>query len=178
MSDERFPQRVRNVDARENLRAVGRNLYVGGLTAICVRPAPTREWYAAIDCHGYRETGDRERCFGLAPRVIRYGFHDGDRVPVSLLDAALGYYLDALGHGPLLVTCAAGVSRSASVAYALLRVVGGLTHAEALVRVEIVEEHYDRTSTARPRSETLESARVWADGRVLDAAALRAARVT
>jgi len=72
--------------------------------------------------------------------------------------------------GAVLVSCAAGVSRSASVAYALLRVVRELPHDEAFERVVC--------SGGRPRPETLASAERWAAHRLAEFAALRGPMVS
>lgn len=147
-----FPRWVPGVDSRAMLREVGDNLYVGGMIAVCERPSKTREWWGAIDCHGFREDGQRELRFGQLPRVVRYGFDDGDRVPEALLAAAEALYRAA--QGPLLVSCAAGASRSASVAYGLLRVVQGYSREGALARVTL--------PGGGPAPVTLETAERWA----------------
>jgi hypothetical protein len=150
-----FPRWVPGVDARAALREVGDNLYVGGMIAACERPSKTRDWWGMIDCHGFREDGKREPRIAQIPRVIRYGFDDGDRVPEELLVAAEALYRAA--QGPLLVSCAAGASRSAAVAYALLRVVRGYSHEGALARVKL--------HGGGPALVTLASAEKWADRR-------------
>jgi protein-tyrosine phosphatase len=152
-----FPRWVPGTDARAMLREVGDGLYVGGMIAVCERPSKTREWWGAIDCHGFREDGKREFRFGQLPRVIRFGFDDGDRVPEALLAAAEALYRAA--QGPLLVSCAAGASRSASVAYALLRVVRGYSPEGALSRVKLLG--------SGPLPVTLASAEQWAATRLV-----------
>ncbi len=154
-----FPRWVPGVNAQAMLREVGDNLYVGGMVAVCERPSKAREWWGVIDCHGYRHERDREIRYGQLPRVLRYGFDDGDRVPEALLAAAEALYRAA--QGPLLVSCAAGASRSASVAYALLRVVRGYSDEGALARV--------RLPGGGPAPVTLASAERWAQIRLTEA---------
>lgn len=91
--------------------------------------------------------------------MIRYGFDDCDVVPVALLVAAEALYRDA--QGPVLVSCAAGASRSASVAYALLRVVRGYSHEAALARVKL--------PGGGPHPRTLATAQAWAEARLVGA---------
>lgn len=169
MSDETFPQWLHTADTRANLRRVAPGLYVGSAVAVCERPARNRDWWAVIDCHGPRGVASvhRELRFGQLDHVIRYAFEDGEPVPEALLVAAEVLYRRA--GGSVLVSCAAGVSRSASVAYALLRVVRELPHDEALERVAC--------AGGRPRPETLASAERWAARRLAELAALRDPRV-
>jgi hypothetical protein len=128
-----FPRYVLEADQRANLREVAPNLFVGGMIAVCERPTRTRDWWAVIDCHGYRQEGQREVRMGTLPRVVRYGFDDCGPVPVPLLVAASALYRER--GGAMLVSCAAGASRSASVAYAVMRDVLGTPHDEALACV-------------------------------------------
>ena len=146
-----FPRYVPEADQRANLREVAPGLYVGGMIAVCERPTRTRDWWAVVDCHGYRHEGQREYRFGTLPRVVRYGFDDCGPVPVSLLVAASALYRERSGE--ILVCCAAGISRSASVAYAMMRDVLGTPHDEALASVS--------QRGGGPHPTTLASAQAW-----------------
>lgn len=99
---------------------------------------------------------------GLAvgERALRRPFYDGDLAPPEMLDEVARW---CAGEPRVLVQCQAGLSRSASVAYALLRA-RGVGHAEALRRVEVRVPHHDRDE-AFPRRETLESCVAWARAR-------------
>ena len=154
MQHERYPFYLSHADSRSNLRCVGPRLYVGGATAVLDGPAPRREWAAAVDLHGSRhpEAFRREPFFGALGRFLRVAFEDGAPVPEGALPAAADLYRGC--SGPVLISCAAGVSRSASVAYGVLRAVLGLGHDEALRRVAC--------PGGRPLPATLESARRWA----------------
>lgn len=163
MSDEeipQFPQRIETADTRANLRRVAPGLYVGGATAVCERSVRGHDWWAVVDCHGPKHTSSvqREVRFGQLDRVIRYAFEDGSPVPEALLVAAEALYRRQAG--PLLISCAAGVSRSASVAYALLRVVRGLSPDEAMARVAC--------AAGRPLPNTVTSAEKWATQRLVE----------
>lgn len=155
MKDSPFPQYLPHADARANLRRVGADLYVGGATAILERPSPGRGWWGAIDLHGGRhmEAFRREPAFGDLDRFLRAAFEDGFPVPDGVLDAAAAFARRR--QGPLLVCCAAGVSRSATVAYAILRAEGRAGHDAALRAVSC--------ANGRPLPATLRSAEVWAD---------------
>lgn len=154
-----FPQYVRHADARANLRCVGRDLYVGGATAILERAAPHRAWWAAVDLHGARhgESFRREPAFGDLSRFLRASFDDGMPVPEGVLDAVVAFVRHRAG--PVLITCAAGVSRSATVAYAVTRAELGVGHDVALAMCSC--------SGGRPLPVTLRSAQRWAEARPL-----------
>lgn len=151
-----YPRWVPGADSRAMLREVAPNLYVGGLNAVQEHPTPTQEWWGVVDCHGYTDNTQargREEAMQTRHRLVRIFFHDGDPVPRELLTAAMG--LTRKRRGPLLISCHMGASRSVSVAYAMLRVVDGLSDDEALARVKL--------PGCAPRPETLQSARRWAD---------------
>lgn len=152
-----FPRWVPGVDERANLRCVHDNLYVGSAIAILSRARPRVEWWAAVDLHGLRhpESFRREAAFGAMGVFLRHAFDDGQPIPEGLLDAVAA--LVRRRRGPVLISCAAGVSRSASVAYAILRDESGVDHDEALRVVSC--------KGGRPMHGTLESARRWADHR-------------
>lgn len=155
-----FPRWVATADHFAMLREAATNLYVGAETAVYARPSPTREWWAVVDV-GPRRGADtpRETSLRLAFRVVRCSFDDGDPVPPWVFESAAALYRHA--GGPVLVSCGAGASRSASVAYALLRTVAGLSHADAVARVAL--------PGGGPMPATLASAKRWADTRSVGA---------
>lgn len=88
--------------------------------------------------------------------LFRTSFPDGTEIQPRVFARALGVYRAAQGN--VLVSCAAGLSRSPSVAYAILRRALGLGHAEALDRVSV--EGWTLAGT-----KPFESARAWAEAR-------------
>lgn len=98
------------------------------------------------------------------PEHLRVPFEDFGPIPPQVLAAAVDFAHAWFPTRPVLVQCHAGLSRSASVAYALLRVVHGLTHDEALARVAHTVEHADRPARW-PHPATLASAQAWCDAR-------------
>ncbi len=155
MSD--YPRWVKHADQRAVLREVSNGLYVGGMIAVCERPHTQTDWWTVIDCHGYRVEHTREERFPRLPRVLRYGYDDGGPVPHDLLAATVALY-DAR-RGPMLVSCAAGRSRSVSVAYAILRVAEDMEHDEALRCVSLPGDNNG------PAPVTIGSAKMWSDAR-------------
>jgi hypothetical protein len=152
-----FPQWVRTADQRAMLRCVAPNLFVGGATAILERARPHTEWWAAVDLHGTQHsTGfKREPAFGELRRFLRCAFEDGAPVPDGLLDAVTAFVRGR--GGPVLISCAMGVSRSATVAYAVIRAELGVGHDVAARMVAC--------PAGSPLRTTLQSARRWADAR-------------
>lgn len=148
---------VVGADARANLRRVHDNLYVGGAIAVLERPSPWTEWWGVVDVHGpeHNQAFRREAAFGKLAVFLRRGFEDGAPVPDGLLDAVAS--LIRRRGGPVLISCAMGVSRSASVAYAVIRAETGAGHEAALNAVAC--------PGGRPLPVTLASARAWADVR-------------
>lgn len=143
------------------LRQVSERLHVGGMGAF-ERGA---SWGAWIDLaeDEIRATAPalsnrRDRlAMRLAPEHrLRVQVEDGRTLPSWVFDRSLA--LMASTHGSVLVSCAVGISRSASVAYALLRAIDGLSHDEAYARVEF--ERWPRLSGS-----PLTSARAWVEGR-------------
>lgn len=127
------------------LRLAAPRLYVGSEVARELRSSRYAPWLS---------TG------ALAAIVDCRGFADGGPVPGDFLDEAFArawYSLTGRDPRSVLVHCQAGISRSASVAYALLRATLGLPHEEALVRV--------RNPLMEPRPVTLASARAWVHAR-------------
>lgn len=142
-----------------NLRDIGEGVLVGSLGAERLT-AHVPEWAPVVQLYeGLPRLGARfDATTGLAvgERALRRPFYDGDLVPAELLDEVVRW---CAGEAVVLVQCQAGLSRSASVGYALLRA-RGVGHAEALRRVE----HHDRAEVF-PRRVTLESCVVWANAR-------------
>jgi hypothetical protein len=129
-----------------NLREVAPNLYVGEETA------PLRgDWHTIIDFYG-RAPWLVQLSYPQARNYVRIPFEDGAEFPKGALDAAWdAYQMAAIEGGDTLIHCQAGLSRSASAAYALLRKRFGLRHAEALDRVvtPITDHQYPLTTTLR-----------------------------
>ena len=110
-----------------NLREVAPGLYVGEQTA------PLRgDWHTIIDFYGHAPWLVQS-VYAQAKNYLRIPFDDGDSFPPGALNAAWdAWQLAALDGGDTLIHCQAGLSRSASAAYALIRRRYGLRHAEAL----------------------------------------------
>jgi protein-tyrosine phosphatase len=131
-----------------NLREVGPGLYVGNIAAPTVR-----SWYAVVDLDG----GNPPKVYADVPVLLRWPFDDGTPIPVGLLTAATAVVCGAReAQHSTLIHCAAGLSRSPSVAYAILRRLDGLSHAQALARVQ-----HSRWTGTYPLERTLDSARAW-----------------
>lgn len=164
-----FPSPVKHADSRSNLRCVGEGLYVGSAFSVTQTSLRGNPWWAVVDCHGPRheEAVRREIAFTSIPRVLRVGFPDGTPVPTELLAGAEAMYR-AL-QGPMLVACAAGISRSVSVAVALLMVVRGLPYETALLQATC--------DGGRPLAVTIGSAKAWAEQRIAEISVLTEPRV-
>jgi hypothetical protein len=131
------------------LRRVERNLYVGSRGDDVLEGVPSNAAIIQLSASLAEPVGRN---------LARVPLENGKPIPDRVLDALTDYAAQKLRRGvPVLVQCFAGLSRSASVAYAILRSVYGLPDHEALRRIE--------TTTAGvrwPRRETIESARQWA----------------
>jgi hypothetical protein len=136
----RFPRWIQT-DASMNLREVAPGLYVGAVDSAAVQGA---RWAAVINFCG---CGPRVP----APVYRVFAFGDGGDFPPGSLDATLEILRAA--QGPVLIHCAAGLSRSVSAAYAMLVAHYGLDRARAMALVK-----------AHPRfpvESTLRSAELW-----------------
>lgn len=154
------------LDRDHNLRRVGPDLYVGDVGAFEVEGpwrSPRGRWItvAQVDevpsgLHGRREAFARQ----LGNRALALYIPDSCPIRNEVFDLILRRYTEG-GFAPTLVSCIAGLSRSASVAYALLRRAHGQTHEEALACVET-----RTTGLTYPllSSSTFTSARAWAEG--------------
>jgi len=153
---------------RGNLRQVGPGLFVGDEHAVEATVAPNSllgdaEWYAVVDLYGSSLTpypgSPRHLGYLGAKHVLTLPFWDGDKVPEETLDKVWNLYRQARGR-PVLIHCAAGLSRSASVAYAILRRHHGFSHERALRRVQTPGHEHEY-----PLKKTLGSARAWVHAR-------------
>jgi hypothetical protein len=142
MSRHPFPRWV-TPDA--NLREVAPRLYVGNPRGI-EHPPPGGRWALVIDFCGELER-DPSR-YRRALRALSFPFKDGDPIPDGVLDRL---------QGPVLLHCAAGLSRSVSVAYAMIRATHNTGHREALALV--------KADPRFPLPETLGSAYDWVEAR-------------
>ncbi len=138
-----------------NLREVGPNLYVGSMHApLQFRGLVGERPRLVVDMNGsYSPFPER---YIDADKVISLPMRDGEPIPARYLDEALPLILKARRRGPVLVHCAMGFSRSASVAYAALRLQDEFADDTALA---CVKAHPDY-----PMPVTLASARGYVDG--------------
>lgn len=141
-----------NRDESENLREVAPNVYVGAEYATLTPPGG--KWELVVDFYG-SDLRWPSRTRDTAKKAIAIPFLDGDSFPPGALTKTLRAVRSARQRGPVLIHCQAGLSRSASAAYAFLRRVSRLPHAEALRRVKVC--------AGFPRVETLASARSWVE---------------
>jgi len=155
----RYPRWV-EPSPEQNLREVGRDLFVGAELAPAVRPR-RRRWAVVVDLYGSSlEEPDRESIYSGADLLLHWPFLDGDSFPVGVLDAVERVIRVGRAKGPVLLHCQAGLSRSASAAYAMLRVLDHVDSERALQRVKVPGED------DFPRAPTLASARKWVHRRL------------
>lgn len=138
------------------LREVAPDLYVGAFAAVACPGAP--EWGTIISFT--RSSIAYAKDYPIPP--VNLQFEDGEEIPIDILDRCYSIVVHA--KGPVLLHCAAGASRSVSVAYAMLRTVVrfGLTHEEALRRAR------DPSALEYPMPRTLASAVAWANSSAID----------
>jgi len=133
------------------LRLVAPGLYLGAEGA-----RKKMKWSLVIDLYG------ASRVRVDTKYLLRWPMLDGDPVSPALLDAAVLLVREARGRrGPVLVHCQAGLSRSASVVYGLLRRLDGLAHHDALHRVLVDTPGWGKLQ-GFPVPQTLASVRTWA----------------
>lgn len=137
-------------DEEYNLREVAPNLWVGAELSPGLRPAGP--WHGVVDLYGSSSEAANKPLYAGVGELLQRPFYDGANFPKGTLDDILGLVVRHVGKGPILLHCQAGLSRSASAAYAMMCLVG-TPHREALRRVK-VEKGF-------PRAETLKSARRW-----------------
>lgn len=100
------------------------------------------------------------RRYPAGAEVISVRLEDGHPIPDAVFDKIYSRVRLALLAGEkVLIHCAAGLSRSVSMAYAILRVGRGMSHEEALSFVTTEKG----VRMGFPMRETLSSARRWAE---------------
>ena len=156
MIEKKWPRWIER-NENINLREVAPNLFVGAEYATLHPPDGTRgnRWELVVDWYGSSRQYP-SRVMKTAKKVLSIPFLDGDVFPKGALDRMAKHVQAARRRGPVLIHCQAGLSRSASAAYALLRRISRLPHAEARRRVRVI--------AGFPRVTTLASARKWAEG--------------
>lgn len=142
------------IDTEKNLREVSSSLFVGNQSA----PMFPGKWGLIVDLCGQWQIDRRPYPFGIP--VLSFRLEDGNPIPDKVFEQVYDRSRVHLKRRePVLIHCAAGLSRSASMAYALLRVGRGMSHAAAMERVltpASIERGY-------PMPMTIESARSWAE---------------
>lgn len=138
-----------------NLREVAPGLYVGGMVGVMARD----DWSLVIDFDGASKQDGNESFY--PPGTLHcLRFPDGRPFPPLYLDRTLELFDQARAQEPerpVLFHCAAGMSRSPSAAYAILRVRYGVDHGEALLRVRLDGD------ASYPMPRTLDGAVAWAE---------------
>ena len=134
-----------------NLREVAPRLYVGAQTAVRV-PVP---WSLVVDLVGTTKSSDVPH-----GKLLQAKMYDGARIERRVLDRVAELVAEYRQRGPILIHCHAGLSRSVSVAYAMLRVLYGLSHKDALRRVKAHQDY--------PRQATLQSAVDWVSSKKME----------
>lgn len=150
----RFP---RWVNPEFNLREAYPGLFVGDLNS----PLQSREWGLVVDlCGALRTEPMGRRRYPANAELISVRLEDGQPIPDAVFDKVYDRVRLALLAGEkVLIHCAAGMSRSVSMAYAVLRVGRKMPHEEALSFVTTEEG----IRMGWPMRETLNSARRWAE---------------
>lgn len=142
------------IDRGTNLREVSSSLFVGDQSS----PMFPGKWSLIVDLCGQWQVDRRPYPFGTP--VLSFRLEDGEPIPDKVFEQVYDRSRPLLKKADrVLLHCAAGLSRSASMAYALLRVGKRMSHEEAMQRVltpVAIERGY-------PMPMTLESARSWAE---------------
>ncbi len=134
-----------DVDNDVLLREVRPGLWVGSELA-----RDNYSWLAVVDLYGSSR-------LVTTRRELSWRISDDIPIQLGLLDTTWPFVFHALKKGDVLIHCKAGLSRSASVAYAILRRLDRLDHEEALRRVRVPEDTMD----AWPSQPVIRSAREW-----------------
>ena len=161
-----FPRWIQT-DADHNLREVGQGLYVGAELSPGLRPAGP--WSAVVDLYGTSELTSHGFLYQGSRKVLTWPFDDGDHFPSGCLDNIEKITREQRAIGPVLLHCQAGLSRSCSAAYAMMRLMG-FPDDEALRRVKVYPEF--------PRAPTLASAHRWTQKRLQEPRTSRLPRMT
>lgn len=133
-----------------NLREVAPGLFVGGCLALERADEMGVRFAEVIDFYGHGPEALRRRAT-YRPTMI-----DGKAFDPAVLDEVCRRVRRALASGrPVLLHCQAGVSRSTSAAYAMVRHLFGRSHQSALRLVR------GDPNPKFPLEGTLNSARVW-----------------
>jgi len=142
-------------DHNENLREVARNVYVGAWWSTGAPPSPHAEWTYVVSLISQQSTCSAAR------KVTQYPMRDGHTFRPGVLDEICKSLAVKRQEGPVLIQCMAGMSRSASVAYAFLRHVDQLSPTEALRRVKAFGGPFEHKADEFPMAVTLASAEKW-----------------
>lgn len=111
------------------LREVAPGLYVGGAAAVTAMA-----WGCVVDLCG-SSSSLASTVYGRVPVLLRWDFPDGEEVPEGLVEVVSP--LVGSVDGPVLIHCRVGLSRSPSVAYAVLRTRYGLSDNSASNRIYV-----------------------------------------
>lgn len=137
------------------LREMAPGLFVGSAASVHVLPSSVAVVQLAPEVAAAQ--GPRAR--------LRVPIRDGDPVLPEVVRAVLDFVAAHRRHGVLL-QCFAGLSRSASLAYAALRLHDGLTHAEAYRRISLRVPRRDGSAEIWPHPRTFDSVARYVDAQL------------
>ena len=164
----RFPRHLaRTLPSCADARYVGDNLVVANALGVDHPELGDRERYV-LDVRNPWSDDDAERVLRRLMahvHVTAIPVLDGGPVPREAAVRAVAWYENVRSeHSDALVVvnCLMGASRSATVAYALLRRCHGLDHTEAFRRVA-TRAHKATDTRFWPSQETLSDVRAWCD---------------